>query len=60
MTKPDDRPTFVCVDCGYDVYVFGVCPPGLTRCTTCQWIADLPDADDRERVRAFLKERADD
>jgi hypothetical protein len=49
-----DEPTFVCIDCGYDVYVFGYCPPGQTRCATCQWLADIEDPIEREKLRAFL------
>ena len=47
---------FVCVDCDCDVYVWGFCPEGQSRCSTCQWLAALPDAADRERVRAWLTE----
>ena len=55
---------FNCVDCGYEVYVFpvGVPVPDPPRCATCQWIADLPDELDRERLRQWFKtmEAADD
>jgi hypothetical protein len=52
----NDKPTFVCVDCGYDVYVFGYHSPEQIRCSTCQWIADIPDPVERERLREFLGE----
>lgn len=49
------HPAFVCVDCDCDVYVSGYCPPEQTRCGLCQWIADLPEEADRERLRVWLK-----
>jgi hypothetical protein len=54
----DDPPTFVCVDCDCDVYVWGYCPtPTPARCSTCQWIADVPDPAERvEQIRTWLKE----
>jgi hypothetical protein len=53
-----DKPTFVCPDCGYDVYVYGYWPPGQTRCAMCQWLADhVSDPAERERLREFLGEK---
>jgi hypothetical protein len=55
-----DEPTFVCPDCGYDVYVYGYWPPGQTRCAVCQWLADhVSDPAERERLREFLGEKND-
>jgi hypothetical protein len=55
MTGPDPVP-FVCVDCGCDVYRWDAAaiPAKPARCATCQWLADVPDALDRERLRAWL------
>ena len=53
----DDRPSFVCMDCAYDVFQFPATPlRNLPRCATCQWLADMPDAVNRERVRQWLND----
>lgn len=57
MTEADQKPSFVCVDCGYDVFV--VNDPenkaGQTRCSTCTWIyyLNLPE-EEKEKLRKFL------
>lgn len=63
MTRPppldivDDQPSFTCMDCGCAVYQFPVVPPpDPPRCLTCQWIANVPDAVDRGRVRRWLQD----
>lgn len=49
---------FACVDCDCEVFQFpaGSPIPEPPRCATCQWLADVPDPLDRERLRAWLKE----
>lgn len=48
----DDEPTYVCRDCGAGV--FDALGAVRERCLTCQWLANIPDAEDRERLRDFL------
>ena len=51
-----DGVTFVCADCDTDVYVFGYCPPGTTRCAPCAWLALVADPVERERLRKWMAE----
>lgn len=57
-SEPKDKPSFVCVDCGYDVFV--VIDPdnkqGQTRCSTCAWVyyLNLPE-EEKEKLRKFLE-----
>jgi len=55
---PDIHPhPFKCADCGCDVYRWAdVVSAQPARCATCQWLADVPDDLDRERLRAWLKD----
>ena len=46
-------PTYICADCGCDV--FDALNVVRERCLTCQWVADIPNEKDRERVRETLK-----
>jgi hypothetical protein len=49
-----EEPTFVCKDCGANVYdAFG---DVRERCYPCQWVADIPDDAERAKVRAWLIE----
>ena len=53
MTR-DDAPTFVCQDCGADVYdALGAV---RERCYPCLWVTHIDDADERARVRKWLIE----
>lgn len=49
-----EPPTYVCQDCGAHVYdaLGEVC----ARCLTCQWLAEIDDPLERERLRKFLDE----
>jgi hypothetical protein len=49
-----DEPTFVCKDCGCDVY--DALGQVRERCLTCQWLADIPDPVEREKLREVLGE----
>ena len=44
---------FDCVDCGMYIVQFGFTDDSKV-CATCQWIRDLPNEEDRQRIRAFL------
>jgi hypothetical protein len=47
-----------CVDCGVHVYEFGrEEPPAPPRCAVCQWLAELPDQVEAEKLRAHLQRR---
>jgi hypothetical protein len=48
-----EGPTFVCKDCGADVY--DMLNEVRERCHVCQWLAELDDGD-RERAREWLIE----
>jgi predicted amidophosphoribosyltransferase len=48
-------PTFVCADCGCDVY--DALGEVRERCHTCQWLADHPDPVEREQLRALIDGR---
>jgi hypothetical protein len=50
----NDNPTFVCKDCG--VAVYDALGEVRERCGACQWLADLPNARDREECRQWLIE----
>lgn len=52
--RNDGEPTFVCKDCG--TAVFDALGEVRERCLTCQWIAAIPNEDEREKVRAWLME----
>lgn len=51
-----DESNFVCADCGAHVFVFGYCPPGATRCASCQWLADIADPIEREKLRKVIED----
>jgi hypothetical protein len=42
----------VCKDCGANVY--DALGEVRERCRTCQWIADIADEQDREKLRQWL------
>jgi len=47
--------TFTCRDCGYTVHAFALAaPPEHGLCLTCSFIADIPDAEEREELRTRL------
>ena len=48
------EPTFVCKDCGADVY--DMLDEVRERCHVCQWVADIPDEAERTKVREWLME----
>jgi hypothetical protein len=49
----DTEPTYVCADCGCDVFdALGIV---RERCLTCQWLADIPNEKERERLREVLE-----
>jgi hypothetical protein len=50
----DEAPTFVCKDCGCEVY--DALGRVRERCLACQWVAEIPDDKEREHVRAWLVE----
>jgi hypothetical protein len=51
---------FDCGDCGVHVYEFGrEAPPAPPRCAVCQWLADIADPVEREKLRVFLAQRED-
>jgi hypothetical protein len=56
MTNANDnnnlKPTFVCKDCGCDVY--DALGEIRERCHTCTWIAEIPDEEDREKIRRLM------
>jgi hypothetical protein len=47
-----EEPTFICKDCGANVY--DALGEVRERCRTCQWIADITDEQDREKLRQWL------
>jgi hypothetical protein len=48
---------FDCVDCHIHVYAFGCFKwEHNRRCATCQWLYEIEDPIERERLRLFLKE----
>lgn len=50
-----DEIEFDCLYCGVHVYGFGHIPaPTPTRCSTCEAIAGIPDADARRRLKRIL------
>jgi hypothetical protein len=49
-----DPPTFVCQDCGADVY--DALGAARERCYPCQWVADIVDEAERAEVRDWLIE----
>jgi hypothetical protein len=54
----NDRPTFVCKDCGWSVY--DALGEVRERCLECQWIAERPE-DERPTLLYFLdRDRAGD
>jgi hypothetical protein len=52
MNAPAD-PTFVCRDCG--VPVFDALGEVRERCHSCQWVADIPDPEERAGIRTWLE-----
>jgi hypothetical protein len=46
--------TFVCKDCGADVY--DMLDEVRERCHVCQWLADIPDEAERTKAREWLIE----
>jgi hypothetical protein len=46
---------FICIDCGYEVFWYGV-KPAEDRCATCAWIAKIDDPIEREKLKRFLKD----
>jgi hypothetical protein len=48
-----DRPTFVCIDCKAPVY--DALGRVRERCLVCQWIAEIKDPKNRERLRAWFR-----
>jgi hypothetical protein len=53
----NDEPTYVCIDCGCAVY--DALGEVRERCLTCQWLFEIKDPVEREKVRKFL-ERTND
>ena len=52
MSNDNGGPTYVCKDCGAQVYdALGIV---RERCLTCAWISDAPEKD-RARLRKFLR-----
>lgn len=49
----NSKPTFICKDCGDDV--FDALGEARERCHVCQWLADLADPKDREKLRVLLR-----
>lgn len=46
--------TFVCRDCGCAVY--DVLGEVRERCWPCQWVHNIPDSDERDKLRQWLIE----
>jgi DNA-directed RNA polymerase subunit RPC12/RpoP len=53
-----DQPTeFICIDCGYHVFVYNYVQGQQTqRCATCDWLNDITNEETRENVRKWLDE----
>lgn len=51
MAEP---PTFTCIDCGIAVY--DALGHVRERCWPCQWVANIPEENERKQVRAWLVE----
>jgi hypothetical protein len=49
-----NEPTFICADC--KIPVFDVLGQVRERCLTCQWVAEIEDPVEREKVHEFLAE----
>jgi hypothetical protein len=48
------EPTFVCQDCGVEVY--DALGQVRERCHVCQWVANVTDPAEREKCRQWLIE----
>lgn len=48
------HPTFTCKDCGCSVYDALGCV--RERCRPCQWVADIPDPVERQKIKEWLTE----
>jgi hypothetical protein len=44
---------FVCRDCGYDIYSFGMMPETPLLCATCAWIVDFDQDLPEEKKRGL-------
>jgi hypothetical protein len=51
----NDKPTFICIDCKAPVY--DALGEVRERCLVCQWVADLDNPEDQERLRAWFREQ---
>jgi len=52
--------TFVCRDCGFTIHNMAMAaPPEHGRCLTCNFIASIPDPEEREEMRARLLQERD-
>jgi hypothetical protein len=54
LLTPEPTPTFICRDCQAAVY--DALGHVRERCWPCQWVANIPDLDERARVRRWLIE----
>lgn len=52
MMMCNDNPTFVCIDCHTAVY--DALGHVRERCWPCQWVHNIEDIGERQRVRAWL------
>lgn len=50
----NNEPTFVCQDCGADVY--DMLDEVRERCHVCQWLASIVNEVERAKARAWLIE----
>jgi hypothetical protein len=53
MATNRETPTFICKDCGCNVY--DALGEVRLRCHTCQWLADHSDPHERELLRKILE-----
>lgn len=55
MNAATEPTEFICVDCGYHVFVYGT-PLQTLRCATCDWLHDIKNPEHRENIRRWLNE----
>lgn len=52
----DEKPTFICIDCGIPVYrMVETHANDEDICVECKWLRDIEDPKEREELRKFLK-----
>jgi hypothetical protein len=46
---------FTCVDCGIRVHAYALPGPDHHRCAQCQWLSEVEDENEREKLREWMK-----